>query len=183
MLSEFILIQAIGFLGYALYSASSFAKDKRQNLIMEVATLSIIVVHWDLLDEMIFVFCNLIWMYFSLAGIVKDKYKGLGTLMLLSCVPLILLSSLSQWKGSLIDYTILIGMYVTLASRYFTDEFNFRTVCIIASLFALFNVSWTASVPSVVFSVVFLVGHLRAGYKLLPESFVFYKRDVTVAAE
>lgn len=173
MSTEFIIAQIVGFFGYSLYACASFAKSKRENLIFEIATLFLIIAHWYMLNEMVFVLCNLIWIYFSFAGLVKDKHKKLGTLMLLSSVPMILIASLSQWSGHLTDYTILIGMYVVLASRYFTNEFNFRCVCVASALFALFNVSWTASVPSIVFSIIFLVGHLRAVHMLCPRVFTF----------
>tara|TARA_Y100001001_G_C8001465_1_gene306457 strand:+ start:766 stop:1356 length:591 start_codon:yes stop_codon:yes gene_type:complete len=161
---SFILIQSIGFIGYIIYSYSSYIKTSEKIAIAEAVGCSIIALQTLLLGSLTGAAGNLVYIYVAfiiqfIAPKVNDtQYKGL---ILSSLVGIYGLAAFN-WQGDALQILALTATSLFVLGRAQKNLRIFRGFALASVVFWLtFNVL-LGSIPALIFLTYYAYGHVKA---------------------
>lgn len=169
-MESFLLAQIIGIIGYAVYASSGYFKNRKNILLVDALGCAICFVHWQLLGDMRLAWSNIIWLYVALLGLLQGQSKFDKPLLSLSFV-MVSVMMYFNWENRITDYTILIGNYVAISVKYYTDIIKFRRQSCISFSFVVAHAALAGSIPGTICGLVSLFAHaynylLLKGYEL-----------------
>lgn len=176
LFSMFFVAQIVGFVGYFLYSASSYAKTNNAIASYEAVGCIVISIHALMLGSMIACLANLLYFYF--AFIVRlygynthGKSYRMG--LFLGFLALIVMS-VYTWQGLLTDVLAFTATAVFILGRSRRSLEQFRVLSIVSiGIWMAFNIV-VGSVAGLIFNVIYIHGHLNnlGAYTVLRNKFV-----------
>lgn len=159
---SFILIQAIGGIGYATLLASYFKKEKKEILFLQIIAYVMFTIHYYLLSGITGAICNAIGLV-ALFGIYlyeKFKWKNKDLIAWIS-VGLINIVNIATFQNV---YSIfpMIASSIVIISFLMEDEDYIRGIGLIAAVCWLIYAIAYKSYIAIVFEVITLIGTLIA---------------------
>lgn len=160
---NFVLIQLIGFIGYALLSMSYFKKRKEQILFMQIIANIFFVVHYYLLDGVTGAISNVFGLITYTAIYFFDKHKLGKQKNILSLVMIILLFiSVILAYDNIYSMLPFIAFTLAIISFLSNDEYKIRSYGIIVAIcWLLYAIVWD-SYAAIIFEVVTLISTIIA---------------------
>ncbi len=169
-MESFLLAQIIGIIGYAVYASSGYFKHRKNILIIDALGCAICFIHWQLLGDMRLAWSNIIWLYVALLGLLQGQSKFDKPLLSLSFV-MVSIMMYFNWENRITDYTILIGNYIAISVKYYTNIIKFRRQSCISFSFVVVHAALAGSIPGTICGLASLFAHaynylLLKGYHL-----------------
>lgn len=160
-----MLIQAVGFLGYFLFTMSSRFACRARILWVEIAGCLIISLHWILLGEMITVAANLVCMYAAIINLVALQRPQWMRMQILA-YPAFAIAAAYSFEHTFTFYLAFVATVSFMGAKCFREMRTFRWVSVASgSLWVLYGVT-TLSVPATVFNMIYVWGHVMCLYKV-----------------
>lgn len=183
----FIAAQALGFIGYFLYSVSSYAKKNKTIALFEGMGCSVISIQALMMGSLMGCLANLLYIYFAV--VVRaygfdahgSRYRAglaIGFLGLLAITAY-------AWTGSLIQIFAFLATTLFIIGRCFKTLTTFRMFSIVSmGLWVAYNFI-LGSVPGVLFSLIYMWGHFQnlPAYATLCRAIGLSVEEATQAAE
>lgn len=162
---EFVLIQIIGAIAYALLTVSYYKKEKTKILYMQILAYIMFSIHYYLLSGVTGAICNVIGLFGLIAIYLFEKYKWkYKNVISIMFIVLLLVVNILTFQNI---YSIfpLIASVIVIISFLMNNEEYIRGVGVISAVCWLVYAIVYKSYISIVFEVVTLVGVLIAFIK------------------
>ncbi|MBR3003025.1 MAG: YgjV family protein [Clostridia bacterium] len=165
---DFILIQLIGGIGYAILSASYYKKEKKEILFMQIIAYIMFTIHYYLLSGITGAICNLIGLFALITIYLFEKYKWkkLNVIAFIFILLLMIINIISFQNV----YSIfpLIASVIVIISFLMSDENYIRGIGLISAVCWLIYAIAYNSYISIIFEIVTLIGVIIAFSKNIP---------------
>lgn len=149
-----IATQAVGFLGYGLLLASTFARRRTGLLLIDAGGGFVLVIHWGMLGAIAGVTMNGLYTLLDLAGL--DPGARRGRVALIAAIPMSIALVAIFWQGPT-DLLALAGVLMAIASRASHGQIRLRALALVGSIpWGVFGLL-EGSAPQVTFSIVYAI--------------------------
>ncbi len=156
--SNIVAIQCFGALGYALFALSGFFKHRRHMFLAEGLGCSIVFVQWLLLASPAAAWIHIACVYAALSGLITERFPRAQCMTLFS-IPLGACLIWMFGEGMPMDLVIFVAVLPGFCAKYVSDIFKLRVLSISgAFVWLVINVS-LMSVPGILCSSGYLIGH------------------------
>lgn len=166
LLSNIVFIQCFGAVGYALFAASGLFKQRRHMFLAECIGCAIVSIQWVLLAAPAAAWMNIALVYSALSGMVSERFPKMQILVLLS-IPLSAFLIWTFGEGGGMDLIIFAAALPGFCAKYLRSVFTLRVLSILGSVLWLFVNGALGSVPGVLCSSGYLIGHSWSLFKEL----------------
>ena len=166
-MSNYIIAQLVGFLGYIFYVSAPHLKTKNNIMCTELIAYTILCAQWYLLEQHSLLALNAITAIATIAILHTDrKYWIKKALPLLypTGIALIIWTS----KGSLIDIIAICAFICAMHSKLSNDILEFRGYALLTGTILTISSAMAHSIPATIFNFVFSIGHAK-NIHALPE--------------
>lgn len=159
----FLAAQAVGLLGWYIYSASSFARCRKDMFSKEASGAVIIGIQNGMLGSLVGVLVNLIYALMAICARFHPELK-LSHKAFAVCLVLFALSFYISWAGTYTDYFAVVATALGLFARSFTSDLKLRGYSVLSSLCWFgYNLS-IMSFAGILFSLFYMIGHAKHFY-------------------
>lgn len=159
---SFILIQAIGGIGYTTLVASYFKKEKKEILFLQIVAYVFFTIHYYMLSGITGAICNAIGLVALFGIYLSEKYKWKNKdLIAWISVGLINIVNIATFQNV---YSIfpMIASSIVIISFLMEDEDYIRGIGLIAAVCWLIYAIVYKSYIAIIFEVITLIGTLIA---------------------
>lgn len=154
MITIGIATQAVGFLGYGLLLASTFARRRTGLLLIDAAGGLLLVVHWGMLGAIAGVTMNGLYTLLDLAGLDPRARRARNALI--AAIPISIALVAIFWQGPT-DLLALTGVLMAIASRASRSQIRLRALALVGSIpWGVFGFL-EGSAPQVTFSIIYAI--------------------------
>ncbi len=163
LFSLFFMAQIVGFVGYFLYSASSYAKTNNAIASYEAVGCMVIAAHALMLGSVIGCLVNVLYFYFAFVVRISGynthgKSYRMG--LFLGFLALVVMS-VYTWQGLFTDVLAFAATTVFILGRSRRSLEQFRVLSIVSiGIWMAFNIV-VGSVAGLIFNVIYIHGHLN----------------------
>ena len=155
---NFILIQAIGGIGYATLAASYFKKEKRQILFMQIIAYIMFTIHYYLLSGITGAICNAIGLLALIVIYLFEKYEWKHKNYIAWIFVILLLTINIATFQNIFSIFPMIASIIVIISFLLDNEDYIRGVGLIAAVCWLIYAIAYKSYIAIVFEVITLIG-------------------------
>lgn len=156
-MKAFILIQAIGAIGYSTLALSYFNKEKKQILFMQIIAYIFFTVHYYLLNGVTGAICNFIGLLALIAIYLFDKYKLKNKILVSSIfIALLFIINIVTFQNFFSIFP-LIASIIVIISFLDDDENSIRWIGILSAICWLIYAIVYKSYIAIVFEVITLI--------------------------
>lgn len=163
IMDEFIIAQAIGFVGYSIVAIAPRFKKRNHILMCEALGCAITALQWFLLDLFVATLIDSITAYTALTGVVLLRYPILLPLQKL-CYPMLGAAAIASFDGSLTYYVAIALSLSLITAKMFKDMIKLRLMSLVVGALWITFAVLAGSIPSLIFAIIYTAGHI---YQLL----------------
>ena len=162
---EFLLIQLIGGIGYAVLTASYYKKEKNKILFMQIISYLMFSIHYYLLSGITGAICNCIGLFSLLIIYIFEKYKWKNKNLIVYLLIVLLLIINIQTFQNIYSIFPMIASIIAIMSFLLNNEDYIRGIGLISAVCWLIYAIVYKSYISIVFEIITLVGVIIAFIK------------------
>lgn len=155
-----LISQAIGFVGFSIYSISSFRRCRKQLFSVEAGGAGFVALHMIMVGSAMGAAINMIYMCVALLGRFHPETRITKNTMIFVMLALCFVV-ISFWSNSVSDIFILFGAGLGYLSRGLKNTIHLRAVsCLSIAAWMGFNIlvlSWSG----IIFGIISFTGHMR----------------------
>lgn len=159
-MTDIIAAQIFGLLGYIIYICAPQCKTQKTIVQLGIVGYFFLSLQWYLLAQPALIVTNIIALTTSTYALAIKKRTDLGALSPLLYF-LALVSILLVSNGGVIDILCMSAALLSIRSILSKDLKSFRTYAIGAGIFLTIAGALAASIPALIFNILFTVSHIQ----------------------